>query len=872
MQFKKNRAILSAVVAAAMASSSLMSVTASAAAGKRTAAEKFGDSTYAERFMSMYDDVVTNGTKNGYLSSKGVPYHSVEELICEAPDYGHETTSEAMSYIVWVAAMHDNLVKNGNVSGASGTDLSGAWDTLEALIPSKTQQPGFFEKTELSAQACEEHPDDVKKYPSEGSSSNTGTNPIHKDFTSAYSSEGREYLLHWLADVDDWYGFGGSARGQKGDLTFINTFQRGDQESCFETIPHPAIETLKYGNKTQGMKFAFQKSTAESWSYTNAPDAEDRAIQAAYAANRWGVGDATVSSKAGMMGDFCRNDMYDKYYKKIGCQQMSSSSAGEDGKHYLMSWYTAWGGAADGAWAWQIGCSHAHQFYQNPLAAFGLLYDADLNKGMKATGASKDYETSLERQLEMYLWLSSKEGPFAGGCTNCWMGAYETYPSDVPTFHDMAYIEQPVYADPGSNNWTGNQYWATQRLCELYYIVKTDSAAASAASKIKPGGMSIEEALKTVLDKWVDFFVSHTELHDDGDFDIPSSLKWTGAPNKWSGSYAENTGLSASVKDGAMQHTDLGCVCSLANALTYYAAANGVTASGKVAEGTDLPGKALYTAQQLMDRVWDLGRDDIGCSRTEHNGSLARFWAQEVYTGGSSGTYPYDYEVGEGATFISIRPMYEDPGMSYSDLYAELKAAYDKDVAAGAKMKEFSGSYSYGIDCATDCSDFTNVEAVDLNYHRFWHAGDVMMALGTMATLYPEVTPTITYDGKEKEETKAPEKETTAPEKDETKPVETEESKPATKESEKPEDNKDTDWGNVDCSKGSTPEERVDVSDAVLLARFVAEDAEATVSAQGKANADVNASGEPDAQDTIKILKFIAKVVPYSSLGTTKDN
>ena len=42
---------------------------------------------------------------------------------------------------------------------------------------------------------------------------------------------------------------------------FINTFNRGDQESCFETIPHPAIENLTYGNSTQGMKFAFQQST-----------------------------------------------------------------------------------------------------------------------------------------------------------------------------------------------------------------------------------------------------------------------------------------------------------------------------------------------------------------------------------------------------------------------------------------------------------------------------------------------------------------------------------------------------------------------------------------------------------------------------------
>jgi hypothetical protein len=847
MQFKKNRAILSAVLAAAMASSTLLSVTASAA-GTRTAAEKFGDSTYAERFMSLYDDVYTNGTKNGYRNKDGVPYHSVEELICEAPDYGHETTSEAMSYIVWIAAMHDNLVKDGVVSGASGSDLADAWKTLEALIPTKDQQPGLFDKTELSAQVAAEHPDDVKKYPSEGNSSNTGSNPLHGKFVSAYKSEGRDHLLHWLADVDDWYGFGGSARGEKGDLTFINTFQRGDQESCFETIPHPSIETLKYGASGKGMKFAFQESTSESWSYTNAPDAEDRAIQAVFAANRWGVGNSDVSSKAGMMGDFCRNDMYDKYYKEIGCQSMTAPSAGDKGKHYLMSWYTAWGGdgSSQHSWAWQIGCSHAHQFYQNPLAAFGLLYDSDLNKGMKADGATKDYETSLTRQLEMYLWLSSAEGPFAGGCTNCWMGDYETYPSGVPQFYKMAYIEQPVYADPGSNNWTGNQYWATQRLAELYYLVCQDSTYSSKGSDIKPGGMSIKEALKTVLDKWVEFFVSNIKLTDDGDFSVPSSLKWEGAPDDWSGSYSKNSGLHATV--AGTQNTDLGCVCSLANTLIYYAAANGVKASEASASG-ELAQKALYDAKELLDRTWELSRDDIGLTRVDHNGSLARFWAQEVYTGGNTGKYPYGYEVGPGSTFIDIREMYKDPGQSYSDLYAELKAAYDKDVANGAKIKEFNGTYSYGMDCATNCDEFKEVAKVDLKYHRFWHAGDILMGLGTMAELYPEMSP---VPGTTTESTT-----TTSSTTSETTTSSTSNTGVAT----------DTDWGNVNESDGATPEARVDVADAVLLARFVAEDADATISAQGKKNADVNVSGAPDSEDTVKILKFIAKLIPYSDLG-----
>ena len=47
---------------------------------------------YDQWFLNLYDDI-TN-TTNGYFSPQGIPYHSVEELIVEAPDYGHETTSE----------------------------------------------------------------------------------------------------------------------------------------------------------------------------------------------------------------------------------------------------------------------------------------------------------------------------------------------------------------------------------------------------------------------------------------------------------------------------------------------------------------------------------------------------------------------------------------------------------------------------------------------------------------------------------------------------------------------------------------------------------------------------------------------------------
>ncbi len=819
MTIKKNMAIIAAALSAAMMTNALLPCAASAA-GTRTKEEAYGDSTYAERFMSLYDDVITNGQENGYLSTAntasggyGIPYHSVETVICEAPDYGHETTSEAMSYIVWVAAMRDKIASESFGEGTG--ELTKAWKTLEAMIP--TTQTGFWSTSSLSAQVAEEDWENVESYPVSQNSSNTGSNPLHQYFISAYSSDKGEYLMHWLADVDDWYGYGGSydsstdSVSYDGPFTFINTFQRGNQESCFETIPHPCIEMLKYGEvDKRGMSGAFSQDAqvAKQWKYTNAPDAENRAIQAVYAANRWGVGVSSISTLAGKMGDQVRNDMYDKYYKAIGCQNIWQSSSGKDGCHYLMSWYTAWGGASDGAWAWQIGCSHSHQFYQSPLAAFALLYDSDLNSAMKATDATKDYVTSLQYQLEFYLWLQSANGPFAGGCTNSWNGKYETYPSGVPTFYNMAYVEHPVYADPGSNHWIGNQVWSTQRLAELYYIVCTDTAAASASASVKPGGMSIEAALELMLDKWVAWFIENTELTEDGDYAIPASLDWSGTPGtNWTGgTYDEsaNSGLTCTIT--AMGSSDLGCVTSLANTLIWYAAAKGSTAETVMAmedisDSSEQGDQSLYLARQLLDRVWNLGRDDIGLSRTEYNGSLTRMFSQEIWVPtGYTATTPYGDTITNGeTTFISMRSMYWEEEM--------INTLYDAWVADGSPTYEQVQS---GAKVGTG--------EVALTYHRFWHAGDILMALGTMATLYPDMEVSS-------------------------------------------EETSDPVWGDANVD-GSTK-----MNDIILLTK-VTNDA-ASLTSQGKINSNVILEGDENvtAADSSKILTYLSGQISYEELS-----
>lgn len=56
------------------------------------------------RFLQLYAQL--KNPASGYFSAEGVPYHSVETLLSEAPNYGHMTTSEAYSYWMWLEVLY----------------------------------------------------------------------------------------------------------------------------------------------------------------------------------------------------------------------------------------------------------------------------------------------------------------------------------------------------------------------------------------------------------------------------------------------------------------------------------------------------------------------------------------------------------------------------------------------------------------------------------------------------------------------------------------------------------------------------------------------------------------------------------------------
>lgn len=68
----------------------------------------------------------------------------------------------------------------------------------------------------------------------------------------------------------------------------------------------------------------------------------------------------------------------------------------------------------------------------------------------------------------------------------------------------------------------------------------------------------------------------------------------------------------------------------------------------------------------------------------------------------------------------------------------------------------------------------------------------------------------------------------------------------------------------------ATVDGKVDVSDAVLVARFAASDRSAVITDTGRLNADVNLDGNTDSEDVTQILEYIAKKRTY--LGKEEAN
>ncbi|WP_112139524.1 glycoside hydrolase family 48 protein [Glycomyces dulcitolivorans] len=578
-----------------------------------------------ERFLEMYDQLT--GADSPYLHETGVPYHSVEELIVEAPDYGHETTSEALSYLHWLEAAY------GQVTG----DWSGyneSWDITEQYaIPDLN--PSAYNPSSPASYAPESG--SVTDYPTQlDFNASVGVDPLGQELRNTYGSN-QVYGMHWILDVDNAYGFGECGDGTT-EPAYMNTFQRGSQESTWETVAHPSCETFDFGGDNGYLDlFVGDSQYSQQERYTDAPDADARAVQVAWMAQQWAAEQgqsAAISGSldnASKMGDYLRYSFADKYFKQIAgdCIGINAcpDGTGKSSFHYLLSWYYSWGAGANGDWSFRIGGSGVHQGYQNVMAAYAL---SEGGLQPNSPTADDDWAISLDQQLEFLEWLqvpqgSPGAGAIAGGGTNNWGGNYGN-PTTNAEFEGLYYDEQPVWHDPPSNRWFGFQVWGMDRVAQ--YCMETDDARAC-----------------NLLNEWVAWALSESDISAT-DYSLPGDLDWNGEPG---------AGLSASVLN---MSKDPGVAGAFAKILSYHAAASGSTAS-------------QTAASNLLDALW-AANDGVGVTQTEARADYCRFGDEVYIPEGWTGTMPNGDVLENGVTFIETRSfMTEFEGWDQVEAYID---------------------------------------------------------------------------------------------------------------------------------------------------------------------------------------------------------
>ncbi|MED5545702.1 MAG: glycoside hydrolase family 48 protein [Pseudomonadota bacterium] len=696
--------------------------------------------TYLDRFDWVYAAV--HAPANGYFGphtgtvQRVLPRHVPEYIINEAPDYGGETVSETASFWVGLEAWQGALNEDW-------TGYNNCWNRIDQYyVPSAVNQPISVYDPASPADYTPEG-ELPSMYPRLADpTAPKGVDPLYQELADTYGNK-RVYLMHWIIDVEGDYGFRNGDGATRN--VFINTYERGLQESSLETITHPCWNDWENGGGPYGFEPLFTQGKqvypaapfdyGKKWSYTNAPDAEARAIQWAYWADKF-AGEqgrrATINASTNMakkMGDYLRYNLFDKYFRQIGPNRALGGTEDDSYSscHFLINWYAAWGGdlpatGMEGTWSYRIGSSECHQGYQAPDAAYFM---ATGGGGFtpQSPSAGDIWLGSLYRQIEMIRWLQSPEGPIAGGVSNSYLAQYLT-PTDGrqnATFYGMYYVYAPVWHDPPSNDWVGFQSWGQARTADLFLEV---------SDKTTELANDVRGNCEIILDRLVNWFLAEIQLAEDGSFTVPGNLDWvspTQVPGEttteanlegvyeylptmsWdgTGSYADfwnassvpNPTLHCKIRD---RGTDLGVAASTAILLINYA--EGKRRMGKftdvIPNGTQTAEDAYLMARELIDRIWVNHRDDIGICVPENQPNLTRMldpvYVPDVFTG----TMPNGDVINSDATFISVRSfLKDDPNWQQIEDYA---------------------------------ADPVNNPVPEFTYHRFWAQCEYAMACGAM--------------------------------------------------------------------------------------------------------------------------------------------
>lgn len=701
-------------------------------AGKCTVTVATADS-YAARFRRIYALMMDRNT--GYWGPPTgpkaftMPYHCIEDLIVEAPDWGHESVSETVSFLSKLTAW--NGILNGDA-----TDYKKSWDCIEAnYIPSATNQPWGQYTANAPAQYVPDAATLQDTPLAPGTDITVGADPLYNALKTTYGSSAL-YLMHWLIDVDGVYGFKNGDGSSQG--AFINNYQRGPVEDGWATITHHCWEDFTNGGAASaGFLPIYGRSLpnyqdgvgtyAKQWGYSVAPDAESRSIIASYLIAE-ATADTTLapySAKAMKMADYQRYAFYDKYFHGI---------PGYDGSgcHYLLSWGCGFGGAipdtsGQSSWGFRIGNSEIHHGYNCVDVAYICSPSSGKGWAPQTTGAGQMYETSLSRQLELIRWLQSPEGPMAGGVSSNYQGVYAT-PTDgrqTAKFYGLYYIYSPSWHNPPSNNWVGYQSWSVERIARLYRMVAGSSTAFDTDIATKCG---------VILDHWMNWFFANTTV-TTSKVTMPATLSWVSnaaiagqtasAPNAegtyeylptlnwdsmgdygafWDASAVPNPNLHCTISEMGL---DIGSAAAACQAIVQYCKAKQTITGnldGVIPSGTAKYSDLLALAVNMLDALWHNYQDPQGFSASESMAGYTRLndvlWIPPEF---GTGAMPNGDVLANGqTTYVGMRSFYK----------------------TSAKWPELEAYLAGG-------------DAPSTNYHRFWQNAELAISMGMMSHYFP---------------------------------------------------------------------------------------------------------------------------------------
>ncbi|KNY26506.1 glycoside hydrolase family 48 protein [Pseudobacteroides cellulosolvens] len=594
-----------------------------------------------------------------------------------------------------------------------------AWDTISKYaIPSNVEQPGFESGYNFNDCSFYYPEGSLLDYPQKVNRLVKGSkDPLYWSLSSFYNKK-TILGIHNLLDVDNWHKYGnmGTVNSR---VSKINITGRGPGETIWQRLMIPAWDA--FTGKPAFSSLVYKSDMLpKPWTYITSSTGDTNIIKSAYYANKWaseqnmGSEVKSSTSSAGKLGNYLRYSMLDKYMKPIGCNSVDTVSDGASAFHYLISSGYSWGSNVEpNDFAWIKGSDILHQKNQNPLAAYALSSTSNLVTGL--SGASLDWNKSIDMQLEFLQWLQSAEGAIAGGCTNSWGYNYKTPPKELSHFYKMTYDVSPGTFDQLSNGSFLSQCRSIVNLAEYYY-------------------QTGDERAYSILRKWVDWVKPYVKVDNFESFEIPSQIEWEGMPDTWTGTYTGNSYLHATITS---MSSDLEAAAILSRILLTYSYAT--------KKYSYFDADAQDIGEKLLNTLVLSNKDDSGFTNEEQRGDYSRVFDNEIYIPeGWESNNGQGAKLKNGCKYIDTRPaLRQDP--SWNNLYQ----AYEAGVSPMFKYHRFStqceialalfAAYIQDSDIPTSTPAYTPTPTLptqsilpdgDINGDRIVNMADVIILAG----------------------------------------------------------------------------------------------------------------------------------------------